>query len=100
MTNDPDAQDLVYLTDVFVIPSLVEDKESGLVGRWLEEWWKRPGKTGASAGVQVTGSISQEVGEEDAAHPGRLYEDGLGAPEQEMYVDHVTEEQKERREKV
>lgn len=47
------------------------------------------------AGVQPNGSISQEVGEEEAAHPGRLYEDG-----QEMYVDHVTEEQKERREKI
>lgn len=99
MTNDPDAQDLVYLTDVFVIPSSVEDEESGLVGR-LEEWWKRPGKAGALAGVQPTGSIGQEVGEEEAAHPGRLYEDGLGALGQETYVDHVTQEQKERREKI
>lgn len=33
MTNDPDAQDLVYLTDVLVIPSLGEGEQSELVGR-------------------------------------------------------------------
>lgn len=71
MTNDPDARDPVYLTDVLVIPSVGEGEESELVGRWLEEWWKQPGKTGALAGAQAISECSQEV-EEEAAHSGRL----------------------------
>lgn len=41
----------------------------------METLWK----TGALADVQPNGKISQEVGEEKAAHPGRLYKAELGA---------------------